>query len=107
MEDIKEKLTVIKDAILNIVPAKQIYLFGSYAYGTPHKNSDIDIYAVIPDNFRENIPLSMGKIAGYLGDRGIFFIDLFLVKENRFLYYKENSSFEETICSKGILLYES
>ena len=107
MEDIKEKLSVIQDAILNTVPAKLIYLFGSYAYGTPDKNSDIDIYAVIPDDFNENIPNTMGKITRYLGDFGIFFIDLFLVKEKDFSYYKENSSFEDTICNKGILLYES
>jgi hypothetical protein len=34
-------------------------------------------------------------------------VDLFLVKESKFLFYKENSSFEETISNKGIVLYEN
>ena len=28
---------------------EQIYLFGSYAYGTPHKDSDLDLYVVLKD----------------------------------------------------------
>jgi len=29
----------------------KIILFGSYAYGTPNKDSDIDLYVVTNDNF--------------------------------------------------------
>ena len=46
----------IKDSILKFVPARCIYLFGSYAYGTPTEQSDFDIYLVTPDeinNFSE------------------------------------------------------
>jgi len=30
--------------IIQTVPVEQIWLFGSYAYGTPHKDSDLDSY---------------------------------------------------------------
>ncbi len=30
---------------------EKIILFGSYAYGTPHKDSDIDLYVVTSDDF--------------------------------------------------------
>jgi len=30
---------------------QKIILFGSYAYGTPHKDSDIDLYVVTNDDF--------------------------------------------------------
>jgi len=104
---IKDKLDIIKDAILKNVPVKTIYLFGSYAYGKPNKKSDIDIYGVIPDDFDKNIIDTMGEIANHIYPYGIFNVDLFLVKENKFLFYKENSSFEETICNEGIIIYET
>jgi predicted nucleotidyltransferase len=105
--DIRSKLDIIKDAILKNVPVKTLYLFGSYAYGKPNKKSDIDIYGVIPDDFDKNIIDTMGEIANHIYPYGLFNVDLFLVKENKFLFYKENSSFEETIYNKGIILYEN
>jgi len=107
MENIQDKLTVIKDAILKSVPVRIIYLFGSYAYGEPTENSDIDIYGVIPDDFNKGIFDTVGEVSDYLYKYDILNVDLFLVKEKKFLFYKENSSFEETICHKGIVLYES
>ena len=41
-----EKLTGI---ISRTVTVEQVYLFGSYAYGTPNEDSDLDLYVVIPD----------------------------------------------------------
>jgi len=46
---IQRELDIIKDGILETVPAEAIYLFGSYAYGTPGEDSDLDIYVVVPD----------------------------------------------------------
>jgi predicted nucleotidyltransferase len=106
IERIKDQLNIIKEGILKVVPAKTIYLFGSYAYGKPNKKSDIDIYAVIPDDFNEDIIKTMGKVANYIYPYDIFNMDLFLVKENDFIFYKDYSSFEETIFEKGIILYE-
>ncbi|MDR2922596.1 MAG: nucleotidyltransferase domain-containing protein [Treponema sp.] len=104
---IKDKLEIIKDAILRSVPAEKIYLFGSYAYGKPNKHSDIDIYGVIPNDFDRGVMETMGEIANYLYPLNIINVDLFLVHKNKFLFYIENSSFEETIYNKGILLYEN
>jgi predicted nucleotidyltransferase len=53
---IDERITNIKESVLKFVPAKYIYLFGSYAYGNPTEESDIDVYIVTPDditNFSE------------------------------------------------------
>ncbi|WP_461255860.1 nucleotidyltransferase domain-containing protein [Treponema sp. R80B11-R83G3] len=105
MENIQEKLILIKNAILRSVSAKKIYLFGSYVYGNPNEKSDIDIYAVIPDNFEREITDTMGEIGIYLYNKNIKNCDLFLVKEKRFNHYFENSSFEKTIVNKGILIY--
>jgi predicted nucleotidyltransferase len=44
-----DEILKIRDAIVNAVPTEKIYLFGSYAYGTPDADSDYDLYVVIPD----------------------------------------------------------
>ena len=45
-----EKLKQISNVIKQSVQAEKIYLFGSYAYGTPNTDSDFDICVIIPDN---------------------------------------------------------
>jgi predicted nucleotidyltransferase len=47
---IKQELDALTKIIAETVPVEEIYLFGSYAYGTPHKDSDFDIYVVLKDN---------------------------------------------------------
>ena len=73
MDNFGERLEKIKESILKYVPAKYIYLFGSYAYGTPGAKSDIDIYIVTPDDI-SNFSEIYAKIIGDLGDKKIFFI---------------------------------
>jgi predicted nucleotidyltransferase len=46
---IQTELDKLKELIINAVPVEQIYLFGSYAYGNPHKDSDLDLYVVLKD----------------------------------------------------------
>jgi predicted nucleotidyltransferase len=48
-ENIIEKVRVYKDLVKNLFPVKieNIYLFGSYAKGTPRKDSDIDVALVV------------------------------------------------------------
>ena len=105
MDVFTDKITTIKESILKFVPAKYIYLFGSYAYGNPTEESDIDIYVVTPDNIN-NFSELYAKIIGDLGDKKIFFIDLLLGREAVFNSRKENNIFEKTIWHKGKLLHE-
>jgi predicted nucleotidyltransferase len=48
--DIEEVKKEIIEKLKPLNPEK-IILFGSYAYGTPDANSDIDIYVVTKDEF--------------------------------------------------------
>jgi predicted nucleotidyltransferase len=105
MDIFAEKLSNIKESVLKYVPARYIYLFGSYAYGNPTEESDIDIYVVTPDNIN-NFSEIYTKIIGDLGDKKIYFIDLLLGRETVFNTRKENNIFEKTISKKGRLLYE-
>jgi predicted nucleotidyltransferase len=105
MESFVNRIDDIKDSILKFVPAKYIYLFGSYAYGTPTEESDIDIYTVIPDSVK-NLTELYAKIVVDLSYKKIYFIDLFLNNESMFNKRKIENLFEKTIYQKGKLLYE-
>jgi len=99
-------IQVITETILNNIEVKSIYLFGSYAYGTPTPNSDIDIYAVLPDKYNNTTEI-YAKIITELSDKNIFFIDLLLVPEHIFDSRKNRYIFETTIFNRGKILYES
>jgi predicted nucleotidyltransferase len=105
MDAFTEKLGNIKESVLKYVPARYIYLFGSYAYGNSTEESDIDIYVVTPDNIN-NFSEIYAKIIGDLGDKKIYFIDLSLNGESDFNIRKTRNRFEKTIFQKGRVIYE-
>ena len=104
MENLAEKIDIIKESILKNVPAKYIYLYGSYAYGNPTEKSDIDIYLVTPDNI-DNFSELYTRIIGDLGDKKIFFVDLILKTESVFNERLLKSNFEKTVFNKGKMIY--
>ena len=101
---IDERITQIKESVLKFVPARYIYLFGSYAYGNPTEKSDIDVYIVTPDNV-SNFSELYGEIIGDLSDKKIFFIDLSMNTESVFDARKIKNIFEKTIHQKGKIIY--
>ncbi|MDR2717778.1 MAG: nucleotidyltransferase domain-containing protein, partial [Treponema sp.] len=105
MENLAERIDIIKESILKNVPARFIYLYGSYAYGNPTEKSDIDIYLVIPDNV-VNMMEIYTKIMVDLSLKKIFFVDLLLNRESVFNTRKTENILEETIFQKGKVIYE-
>jgi len=99
-----ERINHITESVLKFVPAKYIYLFGSHAYGNPTEKSDIDVYIVTPDNIN-NFSELYGEIICDLGDKKIYFIDLFLNNESVFNKRKVENMFEKTIYQKGKVLH--
>ena len=106
MDNFSERINIIKESILKNVPAKYIYLFGSYAYGKPTDKSDIDIYIVIPDSIT-SITEVYTKIMVDLSIKKIFFVDLLLNRESVFNIRRTENILEETICQKGKIIYEN
>jgi len=103
---IQEKLNLIKESVLKTVPdTEAIYLFGSYVNGTPHKDSDLDICVVIPDNINEN-PLDVGvEIRKGLYKTLRMPMDLFVKKLNVFNNRKKIATLEKVIANEGVLIY--
>lgn len=90
-----------------------VLLFGSYAYGTPNKDSDIDLLVVtqddyFPKTFTENNELYISVCSHILDIAKQVPIDLIVHTKPMFDKFKElDSSFSKEILNKGIILYES
>jgi predicted nucleotidyltransferase len=47
---IQKELSTVLEAITSNTKIEDVFLFGSWAYGEPKPDSDLDVYLVIPDN---------------------------------------------------------
>lgn len=80
----------------------KIILFGSYAWGTPHEDSDVDLLVVMPTrNQHDQAVRILWRLAAP------FSIDL-LVRTPHQIKWRlaEGESFTTTLVSKGKVLYE-
>lgn len=97
----------IRDMILETLgdTCEKIILFGSYAYGTPREESDIDIYVVLKDGTKKPI-LWLQDIYNVLGDMENYKpIDVLANYKSRFEYRSTGPTIERTIANKGVVLY--
>lgn len=109
MVDIENLKSEIIKRLLPLKPDK-IILFGSYAYGTPNEDSDIDLYVVtnddfIPQNFKEKNQLYL-KVSKQIRElRKVIAIDLIVHSSRMYEVFKNtNSSFFKYDIQKGINL---
>ena len=102
---IKNDLDIIKESVLQAIPAETIYLFGSYAYGVPHADSDIDIYVVVPDSTTELSELYADIIGFIRKNKGRLDLDLLIGHTNVFNRRKNGPTLEKVIAQKGEVLY--
>jgi predicted nucleotidyltransferase len=80
----------------------KIILFGSFAYGTPHEESDVDLLVVMPtyDEITQSIRIKLAF------DRE-FPLDLIVRTPKRLRFWlAEGDSFLQEITTRGIVLYE-
>jgi len=93
VKKIKEKITV-----------KKIILFGSYAYGKPNQDSDIDL-CVITDDKRRKIEI-LWDIQEAIYKTARHSIDIVVSKPDEFLDRSDSvASIEKTIACKGVEIY--
>ncbi|MDR0937385.1 MAG: nucleotidyltransferase domain-containing protein [Oscillospiraceae bacterium] len=104
--EIREKLDIIKAGVLQVVPdTEAIYLFGSYAYGVPHKDSDLDICVIVPDTVEAH-PLDVAVDMRVSFRNKLFFpLDLVVQKSSVFVKKITGPTLERVISNKGVQLY--
>ena len=99
------ELNTLKEIIINTVPVEQIWLFGSRAYGIPHKDSDLDLYIVMKDDIQFRLIDAAISIRIAIGRKKTMPVDIIT---NTLSKYRERSNFptlERTISRKGIKIY--
>ena len=106
-EEQSKEIELIKDIIVQTAAPLQIYLFGSYAYGEPNKDSDYDFYVVMPNDCdKENDYRSLISRKIYMSNIRKA-VDIIIHKRSYFEERNPLPSMERTILRKGILLYDA
>jgi predicted nucleotidyltransferase len=102
---IKTEIDTLKEIIINTVPVEQIYLFGSYASGTPHKDSDLDLYVVLNDNAQIRLIDAVAKIRLAIGMKKTMPVDILANTLSKYRERVEGPAIERTINREGIKIY--
>jgi len=103
--DIKENLNEISQVIAKTAPVESIYLFGSYAYGTPNKDSDLDLYVVFKDEMQKRELDAITDILVAISPFHNMSMDILGLKQNRFNARKQFATLERKIAREGVRLY--
>ena len=108
MIDIEKLKPLILEQLLPLNPDK-IILFGSYAYGTPNEDSDIDLFLLKDD-------LSLDKVREYEVEAKIRLLDIYenyntngidvIAAPTNYLKNKEDYFYKVDILQNGRVLYE-
>jgi predicted nucleotidyltransferase len=102
---IQTEVDKLKELIVNAIPVEQIYLFGSYAYGTPRKDSDLDMYVVLKDNVPMR-DLDAGLQIRLAIDREKSMpVDIIAKKKKDFLDRLDDITLERKVNRDGIKIY--
>ena len=102
---VQMELDKLKELIINAIPVEEIYLFGSYAYGTPHKDSDLDLYVVLKDDVQMR-DLDAGLQIRFAIDRKKTMpVDIVTKKKKDFLNRLDDFTLERKVTRDGIRIY--
>ena len=99
-----EEIMMMTDRIVSQLSPLKIYLFGSYAYGTPGPDSDYDFYIVVDDSKSD---WHAQTVKAYKAIRPIRTkpVDILVGTKSDFEKRKNYSSIEQEVARKGVLLY--
>jgi len=102
---IQAELDKLKELIINAMPVEQIYLFGSYAYGKPHKDSDLDLYVVLKDDIPMR-DLDAGlQISLAIARKKSMPVDIIAKKKRDFVDRLDDITLERIVKRDGIRIY--
>jgi len=103
--DISEKLSILIDAAVKEIPGiEKIYLFGSYAYGKPSGESDLDLMVITDKEVDDAILLVTEIRYNTWGKVGVF--DMLVYSEKIFNDRKEKYHLENKVFNEGKIVFE-
>ena len=102
---VQADMLVFSQIIVKTVDVEAIYLFGSYAYGTPTAASDYDLCVVIPDDSIRPTE-AIKKIRNALYSIQQVPLDVIVYRRSQFNARQSCASLERKIARDGVLLYE-
>jgi hypothetical protein len=102
---VQEQLDRIKDIILATIPVERIYLFGSYAYGTPNEDSDLDIYVIMKDDAPYSVSDAQTMLYVAVFGHKSMPADILVIKQSRFQYRLSAPTLEQEVAEKGVIIY--
>ena len=102
---IQAELDKLQKIIVNTIPVEQIYLFGSFAYGNPQRDSDLDLFVVLKDEVQLRDIEAAIKIRLAISDYQSMPLDLLVMKKSRYLERKIAPTLERKIAREGVLIY--
>lgn len=102
---VQERLSQICKIIEETVDTEKIYLFGSYAYGTPTPESDYDLCVLIPDSTLRPAD-AVKQIRRALFPIQTTPLDVIVYHVGEFQQRQSIPSLERKIVREGVLLYE-
>jgi len=102
---IQAELDKLMELIVHTIPVDQIWLFGSYAYGTPHKDSDLDLYVVLKDELEIREIDAVVKIMKAIGKSKTKPVDIIANKKSKYLRLTTGPTMERMIAREGIKIY--
>lgn len=104
-QDVKVELNNLIKEIYGIFDVSSIYLFGSYAYGNPNKDSDLDICIITDDKSRRKVEImkiirkAIAKVQSMPVDLLVYYSDEFNERA------KLDCTLESQILNDGVKLY--
>ena len=102
---VEDQIAILKDLILETIPVEQIYLFGSYANGTPTNDSDLDMYVIMKDDAPLPEIEAEQKIAlAFIGKKTMP-ADILVPKKSRFNRRLSAPTLEREVATKGMVIY--
>jgi predicted nucleotidyltransferase len=103
-DNIQEELTTLIQTIAANTKIESLFLFGSWAYGDPKPDSDLDIYLVIPDNDADICELN-AEIRFALYKKIALPLDLVIAKKSVFERRSKSLTLESVIAKQGVRIY--
>ncbi|MCL2062903.1 MAG: nucleotidyltransferase domain-containing protein [Candidatus Cloacimonetes bacterium] len=104
-ENVEEYLKHIVECVKATMPVSAIYLFGSYATGNYHEDSDLDIFIVTPDKSKKRREYSL-EVRKSLGKPQKFPLDILVCHEEDFDIKKQHlNRIENEVVETGVKLY--